>query len=97
MDAAYEEPGQRGNWFFARFLSRPDSSALPLRRLLRVPVPAVDTSGGAKAPRAAGHDGLGAVRRRPSWTTDTTRCPSWVNTWPRARPRAPVADGDSCT
>src|SRR5262245_1943168 len=26
-----------GNWFFARFLSRMEPSALPLRRLLRVP------------------------------------------------------------
>jgi hypothetical protein len=37
MDAAYEGSRQWGNWFFARFLSRMEPSALPLRRLLGVP------------------------------------------------------------
>src|SRR5712691_6929386 len=33
MDAAYEVAGQRGNWFFDTFLSRPESPALPPRLL----------------------------------------------------------------
>src|SRR6516164_922807 len=37
MDAAYEVAGQRGNWFFATFLSRRESHALPPRRLLGAP------------------------------------------------------------
>ena len=36
-----------------------------------------------------------AVRTRPSCTTDTTRSPASVKTWPRASPRAPAAIGDS--
>jgi len=29
MEAAYEVAGQRGNWFFAMFLSRQEIPALP--------------------------------------------------------------------
>src|SRR5262249_33309140 len=61
----------------------------------------IESAGGGRlihgpAGQRKGQDDLRVVRMRPSWTTDTTRRPSWVNTWPRARPRAPVADGDSC-
>jgi hypothetical protein len=42
------------------------------------------------------HDSGGPERIRPSCITDTTSSPASVNTWPRARPRAPKATGDSC-
>jgi hypothetical protein len=32
---------------------------------------------------------------KPSWTTEATRRPSRLKTWPRASPRAPDAAGDS--
>src|SRR5918992_2727367 len=35
------------------------------------------------------------TRMSPSCTTETTRSPSWVNTSPRAKPRAPAAAGVS--
>ena len=55
--------------------------------------------GGPSAPgpdrRAARGPAHLAVRTRPSCTTDTTRSPASVKTWPRASPRAPAAVGDS--
>jgi hypothetical protein len=35
------------------------------------------------------------TRIKPSWTTEATRRPSRLKTWPRASPRAPDAAGDS--
>jgi hypothetical protein len=35
------------------------------------------------------------TRTKPSWTTEATRRPSRLKTWPRASPRAPDAAGDS--
>src|SRR5215470_10020571 len=100
MDAAYEAAGQRGNWFFATFLSRRESPALLSRMSIRsagsprvIHARARQLHGRTR--RAEGQDGLVVLRMRPSWTTDTTRLPFW-KTWPLARPRAPNADGDSC-
>jgi len=71
---------------------RPAHRVIPGVR--RVPLPPPDGRRPAVAP-AVPHPPI--LRKRPSCITETSKCPSRSKICPRARPRAPVAMGDSCS
>ena len=94
-----KDPGPGGQLLFLAYFCGPRGRPAPTApgegRPGTNPAPGQGRPGTRPASGTGPAQAQFAVRTRPSCTTDTTRSPASVKTWPRASPRAPAAIGDS--